>query len=381
MPPDTRAQLQAAVAADPDNAAALGALADFLTEAGDPRGEFMLTQLALERGDLSPAVRASLAAREGELLDRHEREWLGDAGPILLERRGAHSGYDEQQGDYAHAFRRGLLASVRVPLYTTGLAGGLNRAPMASALRELAADDIDEDALAALVRAPFLATLQKLRLGAEAGDDEETFNCFTNGEAFASLAVRAPRLEALRLLAYGVDTPALFASRALPRLRLLQVYHANDYPVEFLAGNPAMANLETLLLFPRASPGDPRLGVEGLQALGESPHLRSLRNLRCRASDAGDAGSQVLVETGLLGRLRTLDLRFGRVTDAGLDILMACPGFGGLTWLDLGNNRLSQDAVGRLAATGVPHHTGFQYHITDEDDERADEYLYAGDVE
>src|SRR4051812_23242206 len=65
-----RRALEAALVEDPDDLAAHMAYGDYLAEQGDPRGEFVQVQLAIERG-------RPLEAREAELLERHRDEWLG----------------------------------------------------------------------------------------------------------------------------------------------------------------------------------------------------------------------------------------------------------------------------------------------------------------
>src|SRR5262249_1113339 len=57
-----------ALAADPHDVAGWCAFADFLTERGEPRGEFMQVQLALENESLPKAQRDSLKKREADLL-------------------------------------------------------------------------------------------------------------------------------------------------------------------------------------------------------------------------------------------------------------------------------------------------------------------------
>src|SRR4051812_45719564 len=66
-----REALEAAVRANPDDRAAHAALADYLIEQGDPRGEFIQVQLALEDESLSAARRKELKAHEKALLKRH----------------------------------------------------------------------------------------------------------------------------------------------------------------------------------------------------------------------------------------------------------------------------------------------------------------------
>src|SRR5262245_10052283 len=60
----TRRALEDALAEDPDDLAAHMACADHLMELGDPRGEFIQTQIALEDGSLSTDRRRALRRRE-----------------------------------------------------------------------------------------------------------------------------------------------------------------------------------------------------------------------------------------------------------------------------------------------------------------------------
>ncbi|MCX5743650.1 MAG: TIGR02996 domain-containing protein [Proteobacteria bacterium] len=76
---DTSAALFDAVWAAPDDDAPRLVLADFLTERGDPRGEFIMLQLAHAAGALDAAGKK----REKELLKRHKKLWLGPIGVLM----------------------------------------------------------------------------------------------------------------------------------------------------------------------------------------------------------------------------------------------------------------------------------------------------------
>src|SRR4051812_20533682 len=80
----TREALEEALAAEPDDLGTHMAYADFLIEQGDPRGEFVAVQLALENPTKPPEERKKLRQREKALLEKHEREWLGELAPLLL---------------------------------------------------------------------------------------------------------------------------------------------------------------------------------------------------------------------------------------------------------------------------------------------------------
>src|SRR5205814_2112544 len=105
---EVRAALEQALADDPDDLASHSAYADFLAERGDPRGEFIQVQLALEGGQRPAEELERLRRREAELLARHARDWMGDAGRFLV---GDWSGEDRP---WDYHFRRGWLDSVRL---------------------------------------------------------------------------------------------------------------------------------------------------------------------------------------------------------------------------------------------------------------------------
>jgi hypothetical protein len=52
-------------------------------EQGDPRGEFMQVQMALEKEGLSKAERQKVAQQEAALLKKHEKEWGGTWSELI----------------------------------------------------------------------------------------------------------------------------------------------------------------------------------------------------------------------------------------------------------------------------------------------------------
>ncbi|PRP93791.1 hypothetical protein ENSA5_41920 [Enhygromyxa salina] len=88
------AALRDAIYADPDADARRLVYADWLTEQGDPRGEFITLQLA-RAGTDAPA-----SARERELLRRHEAEWAGVLHAVL--------------GRDGRVFERGFLSAASI---------------------------------------------------------------------------------------------------------------------------------------------------------------------------------------------------------------------------------------------------------------------------
>jgi uncharacterized protein (TIGR02996 family) len=81
-----RQSLEDAIAEDPDDLASHMAYADHLVELGDPRGELIQVQLALEDEKLSAAKRKKLQAREEALLKQHARTWLGPMAAYWIDK-------------------------------------------------------------------------------------------------------------------------------------------------------------------------------------------------------------------------------------------------------------------------------------------------------
>ena len=64
------------IAAAPESAAPYLVYADTLLQRGDPRGELIIVQHALETADVFETV--ELRRREAALFEEHLDEWLGD---------------------------------------------------------------------------------------------------------------------------------------------------------------------------------------------------------------------------------------------------------------------------------------------------------------
>src|SRR5262245_59713694 len=78
VPASLRESLEAAVAEEPDELANHMAYADYLSEQGDPLGDFVRVQLALEDEAKKPAERNKLRQQEKALLTKHGKTWLGE---------------------------------------------------------------------------------------------------------------------------------------------------------------------------------------------------------------------------------------------------------------------------------------------------------------
>jgi uncharacterized protein (TIGR02996 family) len=361
--------LERALLEDPDDLAAHSAYADWLSQEGDPRGEFIQVQLALEDPGRPAKERQALREREKALLEAHAGEWLGGLADFLVGQRRVDPGDWRQGGRGSHEFQfaRGWLDSLRVRSLSVAFARALVRAPQARLLRRLMieaaryeeegdyedGEDIPAGAYQpspyVLRRCPFLTNVRVFHLGEPM--EGEYPNCHTRGEAAAEIVAGMPRLEELYLLAHRVDMERLFALKSLSKLRILQIYHNYDYPLEILAANPAFQNLTHLLLFPHTLEGrdeGPYITLDGVRALVHSPHLRSLAHLELRLSDLGDEGCEEIVRSGILKRLKTLDLMYGRIGDRGAEALAACPDLRNLELLEVSDNCLTDAGIAAL---------------------------------
>jgi uncharacterized protein (TIGR02996 family) len=414
-PADMRRALEDALVADPDDRAAHMAYADWLMEQGDPRGEFIQVQLALEDEGRSAAERKGLREREAALLKAHARQWLGSLADYLIDARDAtppraaavdprlaawerlfgapldQPGPEEVAADpgildrrgYVFQFTRGWLASLSIRRLTEEFAGVLALAPAARLLQRLTVRDGEDydPPLAPLAGSDWVGRLRAFQLGQEDGP------CHVGAEGAVTVIARMTRLEELRLFAHRVDTERLFALQTLGHLRVLQIDHLRDYPLERLAENSALGKLTHLLIHPHAiEPGDeePHLRLAHLSGVVNSPHLNSLTHLRFRLSDAGDEGCREVVRSGILTRLKVLDLRGGTVTDEGARVLAACPDLHRLELLDLSRNALTGEGLDALRAAGIQVVAEGQWRRGPQggvEDLGEMEFLYEGDWE
>ena len=354
-----RRSMEESLAADPDDLATHMAYADHLNEQGDPRGEFIQVQLALEDPKLTAAERKKLRAREVELLEQHHREWIGDAAPLFCGGPEVDGEDLNEQFDldlftldnFEFRFARGWLDRLVLDDFSGPLAKALGKSPAIRLLRELTVcNAYDTDAgFQALSRWPALGCLQRFQVGVSDS------SCFISAPKAHLPIARMQRLEELDLFAHQVNVRKIF-SMPFSHLRKLHVYHIRDYPLDLLARNPTLGNLAELYCFPHCLlSGDRAAYIQPgpFRKLCFSPHLKSLTRLGIHLSDAGDDGVRALLDSGLLKRLRVLDLWNGRVTDEGARLLAASPDLCGLELLNLSKNNLTPAGVQALRETGV----------------------------
>jgi uncharacterized protein (TIGR02996 family) len=408
--------LERGVMADPDDVAGWSAYADYLIERGDPRGEFMRVQLALEDEALSPAERKKLAADEKKLLAKHSADWLGPLAPFLLNQKPEERKYRPETIRYQ--FRRGWLAELEIPDLTVEFVRAMIRCPEARMLQRLhihsaayefaegdprasqyadgkykPGPDIPEGvdswdvSLHLLARFPHLSAVRVFHLGnplTEAFDESD--QCHTPGKAAYHCLKQMPNVEEVYLLAHDVDAAKIFAL-PMPLLRVLQYDHGRMYPLDKLAANKTLTNLTTLRCHPHALEYDDEdpgayIRFNHLRAICRSPHLPRLTHLRLRLSDFGDRGAREIVDSGILKRLKVLDLQGGCITDEGAEALAGCPDLKNLEFLNLNTNAMSSHGEQILVATGVKVNTAAQHSdVPPFGDDELPEYLFEGDIE
>ncbi len=427
-----------ALTENPDDRAGWCAYADWLVEQGDPRGEFMQTQLALEDESRSKADRDALRKREAVLLKTHEKDWLGTLAPFVYE--------DETAEDYDRdcplgakpIWERGVLSGLVVEHLNMAIAQALVTDPAARFVRELRVHDTrsgyygtsaSEPApkvptpageryhseLFELIGSAFLANLRVFQYGDEIPPEDAWCasnegkrppavpgqyqsdgwcDCHTGASGFEHVAAGMHRIEVLDLYCKYYDTAALFALPNFTHLRELRAYHqagtesrrgaGYEYPLDVLANNPALANLTHLQFHPHHAEDGydgtevSYLPLEQVRHLLRSPHLKSLTYLQIRLSDMGDEGIREIIASGILKRLKWLDLRHGAVTDEGAQLLAACPDAKKLDRIDLSRNAVSGTALAALRKAGV--NAVANDPMTQEELERRD-YLREGDFE
>jgi uncharacterized protein (TIGR02996 family) len=400
-----REQLEQFLLDHPEDEAAPLVYADWLEEHGEnDRAEFIRVQTGLEDESLSASRRQALAAREQQLLEQYQRQWLGELTPFLLDNE--EYVYGDPEHNCSFRFRRGFFRELHITTLGHRLIQAMNRSPLmpwvvdfsvenfashhdyeylAEDSGEPIPDDLPEnfEADEALVECPSLLNVRRFRVGEDWDADSGWTDCHCYCRYAAEVVSWMPRLEELHLLCKEFNLAKLFSLDTLTHLRVLRIYHlghrwtdpnnrivANEkyeYELELLANNPAFRNLTTLRFHPhyrqRADYPDPAdwrnaiplsfIPLPRVQALLDSPNLPNLSYLQLRLSDMGDEGCRAIVRSGILGRLKLLDLGHGGITDEGARILASSGDLKNLRRLDVQRNALTPAGIAALEATGI----------------------------
>lgn len=227
--------------------------ADWLSERGDERGEFIRVQCELAHTPEDHPHRAHWEAIERDLLTRHRNAWLGPLRSLA----------------YRWEFSRGFPEEAAV------------------------------EAAAFLAHAHLFFSqtpLRVVRMLHARGSLRELANCSA-----------LERLTALHLTDNGIGDEGverLAASRHLHRLTALRLGNnqLDDVAAYALAQSPYLGRLTTLNL------SNNHLGDAGAGYLASSPYLPNLTALHLGNNSIGSEGVERLLASSYLQRLETLDL-------------------------------------------------------------------------
>jgi hypothetical protein len=391
-------ELLAAAIADPDSDAARQALADALRADGDAFASVIEQQLAWASLDAGARDRNRRSLEASDAILRHHtalhRAVAGDGrvGDLDMERglveHARRIPLDELIADADALFGSTALRSVDLFPANDATLAVLAALPQAAALRHIRVCDpaVGDAGVDALLSSPILSGLRSLKLHDVNLSDATLQRLAENAtfmlELLSMSDTRLPpgavealangaRMTALRTLILGgrrVDAAAqrtLAASRSLRLRELWLIGNRLDHGLEALAGSPAVAGLEALVLGDECS--DPsalasllgsldalqRLRVERcaegtLVAEALRPSAGTLRELSLYGVELGDAGARTLCELGL-GGLCHLELTMSGIGDAGARALAASGLLRGLTRLSFWDSRLGPDGVQAIA--------------------------------
>ncbi len=268
--------------------------ADWLTDQGDPRGEFIYLQVQAQRLPRDSPRRLDLEARASDLLLVHESAWLG---PLL----GAIANWE---------WRGGLLnwVTVTTEVFLANAEHWLPASPVLGVHLRKARPHIRS-----LARCKQLAHLSGLYLGGNDLTDDDL-----------EVLLRSPHLRRIR---------SLYLHSNVLRQR----------GVEVLASTPNLPRLRELSL------GNNHLGDEAVAVLADSPHLGRLRHLNLMLASLGEPGLRTLAHSALLSRLRVLMLGSNLLPGGSLATLVRSPGFANLLVLGFVMNQQNDADLAALA--------------------------------
>lgn len=230
--------------------------ADTLSEADDPRGEFIAVQCRLQSGKVRGAAAAELRKREAALLDAHREEWFGPLEKWLRQ--------NDAYGLNQLEVERGFVTQCRVQVVSPGVVSEVfGKAPLLERLIIRGSQFDDE---------PRLSQLTMLDAEGDAAGSVSDFVSKTTCPSLRRLVLAAPFSSKRQLsLAHQPQLRVLELSsgsasvQSLPaRLERLHVTHPHAVPLE------GLQNLKSLQLSAASKPHE-------LQAvLGLAPHLERL---------------------------------------------------------------------------------------------------------
>ena len=315
------AALLEGVLAAPDDDRPRLVYADWLTEQGDPRGEFIAIQCARARLPLDAPGQRALEDREWTLATSYEEQWKAALG----------------EGVMSVKFRRGFVDEMTlfIPAFVERAEAMLAREPV----RIVEVINAGEEGAAQLAASPTLRRLEGLRLSNSTGAVErgigiDGLGVLLNSRNLGGLTsfwVEGQFIDDLGALAIAHAGPASF-----PALKSLTL--ASDslsaVGVEALCSNKWFRRLQ------RVSFSSNELRELGAEALAFAPGAVAWEELNLDGNLLGDAGARALASHERLGALKRLSLQRNHLGPAGVQALLDSEKLKGLTGLRLDGNRL-----------------------------------------
>lgn len=324
---------------EPDDDTPRLILADWLEEHGDPRGEFIRVQCALDKimplgyRPSNPKL-ARPQKRQKELLAAHQAEWLEPfcqaaeaCGARLMQRVPANVTRFVRWGFTRGLFRLAIDAKSLVSEPVKALAGTETWAWVEQLIVRKAFGSVVKQ----LAKSPLWAGISYLE-----------FEDCNLGPAGAKALAQVRTFTHLKTLLLDGDNIGDQGAKALAKARWLGAIERlhlgsngiRDQGAAALAAAP-FARLFVLNLL------DNRIGAKGTKALAKSGHLTDLTMLDLSDNPIGDEGAKALASSPHLAKLQWLVLRNCAITDIGGMKLATSPHLSRKLELDLYDNAIS----------------------------------------
>lgn len=303
---DRRSMLLAAVLNDPTNDEPRKVYADELATENDPRGEFILVDIALD-GPLSIRKRQQLNLRRNELLTAHRKTWWGTAK--IRTRHG-----------FAEALT-GSLKQIATKLFDS------------DPIVEIQVSLDDEAEVDKLIAAKWFPRIRRLIIRGQIGDDGfatlvgsrqtaylESLNVTANeigADGMSNLAPSAlPNLKTLVLSGNAIGDDGLAALANWKRLPAIEMLYLSECElsgegIATLLAGPPLAKLQKLTLSNNGDLGDDI----GAVLTKHASKLPALRHLELKNAELGPAAAKGLAKAKLPA-LRRIDVRRNGIDDA-----------------------------------------------------------------
>jgi predicted DNA-binding WGR domain protein len=371
---DENAKLAAAVDEGSEGAEAI--YADYLQDAGDPRGELAQIQLRLAKDPKNKELKKT----EKALLKQHGDTWLGKLADVpdmiklewtagFISKARLSSSY-ERDGDFGSNNDdegKKPLAKVKLVNVLEWLLGS----PSGRFLRELVVGIVEFDGnnyngIIKELAKHYLPSLRSLYLGDFHGEETE-LNWSEIGQmepAYAAL----PNLESLKLRSGSMKLGAI----VLPNLKKVEIVTGGLRKKEVQSVVAAVwPSLETLSL--QIGPGDSDSDVKtkDITPLFDGETLPRLKHLGIDNYNHTGELVEPLATSKILPQLTRLDLRMGTLADEHVTQLFRLQkAFAHLEKLDLDDNYLGKESKKLFAQAKLPVNFGEQREDEGDPDDR-----------